>query len=216
MIADPICGSPADTIDELRDDDAAPRSLPAREGRREAPRRRFVPRCSPGGDQGNKHGEPAPATLRRRFARSLRAGRTSAQASRKACARAKCGRGRCTTSPTPATPRSSSLRCSTPISSPRSRGTRRGRRFAWTCALAASYIAIMLTAPLIGAYADAHAAKKKLLLATTVGCVVFTAALALVGPGDALARRRARHAFQLLLRHRRESRRGFPARDRAR
>jgi UMF1 family MFS transporter len=32
--------------------------------------------------------------------------------------------------------------------------------------------------------ADAHAAKKRLLAVTTVGCIVFTAALALVRPGD--------------------------------
>jgi MFS transporter, UMF1 family len=56
--------------------------------------------------------------------------------------------------------------------------------FAWTSALAVSYALIMLTAPLIGAYADAHAAKKRLLLFTTVGCVAFTAGLALVGSGD--------------------------------
>jgi len=56
--------------------------------------------------------------------------------------------------------------------------------FAWTAALAVSYLLIMLTAPLIGAWADAHAAKKRLLLITTIGCVTFTAALALVGSGD--------------------------------
>src|SRR5262245_35547602 len=56
--------------------------------------------------------------------------------------------------------------------------------FAWTSALAVSYALIMLTAPVIGAYADARAAKKKLLLVTTVGCVVFTAGLAFVGRGD--------------------------------
>jgi len=56
--------------------------------------------------------------------------------------------------------------------------------FAWTSALAVSYALIVLTAPVIGAYADAHAAKKRLLLFTTVGCVVFTAGLALVGRGD--------------------------------
>lgn len=56
--------------------------------------------------------------------------------------------------------------------------------FAWTSALAVSYALIMLTAPVIGAYADAHAAKKRLLLFTTAGCVVFTAGLALVGSGD--------------------------------
>jgi UMF1 family MFS transporter len=56
--------------------------------------------------------------------------------------------------------------------------------FAWTCALAASYLAIMFTAPVLGAYADAHAAKKRLLALTTIGCVVSTAALALAGAGD--------------------------------
>ncbi|HVL59108.1 MAG TPA: MFS transporter [Burkholderiaceae bacterium] len=56
--------------------------------------------------------------------------------------------------------------------------------FAWTSALAASYLLIVLTAPILGAYADAHAAKKRLLLVTTVGCVLGTAALGLAGPGD--------------------------------
>jgi len=56
--------------------------------------------------------------------------------------------------------------------------------FAWTAALALSYALIMITAPLVGAYADLHAAKKKLLLVSTAGCVMFTAALALIGPGD--------------------------------
>src|SRR3990172_1493463 len=56
--------------------------------------------------------------------------------------------------------------------------------FAWTAALAVSYMLIMVTGPLLGAYADAHAAKKSLLLATTAGCVLFTATLALIGPGD--------------------------------
>jgi UMF1 family MFS transporter len=55
--------------------------------------------------------------------------------------------------------------------------------FAWTAALSASYAAILLTGPVIGAWADAHAAKKKLLFLTTIGCVVFTALLALVQPG---------------------------------
>ncbi len=56
--------------------------------------------------------------------------------------------------------------------------------FAWTAALAASYAAIMLTAPIVGAYADLRAAKKRLLAISTVGCVLATAALAAVGPGD--------------------------------
>ncbi len=55
---------------------------------------------------------------------------------------------------------------------------------AWTASLAVSYALIMVTAPLLGAYADAYAAKKRLLLATTAGCVVFTAALYFVAPGN--------------------------------
>src|SRR5262245_35577045 len=56
--------------------------------------------------------------------------------------------------------------------------------FVWTCALAVSYALVVLTAPVIGAYADAHAAKKRLLILTTIGCVLFTAGLAFVGQGD--------------------------------
>jgi len=56
--------------------------------------------------------------------------------------------------------------------------------FAWTAALSLSYAAILLTGPLIGAWADAHAAKKRLLFVTTVGCVAFTALLYAIGPGD--------------------------------
>ena len=55
--------------------------------------------------------------------------------------------------------------------------------FAWTAALSVSYAAILLTGPLIGAWADAHAAKKSLLLLTTIGCVLFTALLYYAGPG---------------------------------
>jgi len=56
--------------------------------------------------------------------------------------------------------------------------------FAWTFALSVSYAIVIFSAPIIGAYADAHAAKKKLLLITTSGCVLGTALLSLVGPGD--------------------------------
>jgi UMF1 family MFS transporter len=56
--------------------------------------------------------------------------------------------------------------------------------FAWTAALSVSYLAVLLSAPLVGAWADAHAAKKRLLLASTAGCVLFTALLALTGPGN--------------------------------
>jgi len=56
--------------------------------------------------------------------------------------------------------------------------------FAWTASLAASYALIILTAPLVGAYADAYAVKKPLLAISTLGCVVFTALLYFVGKGD--------------------------------
>jgi UMF1 family MFS transporter len=56
--------------------------------------------------------------------------------------------------------------------------------FAWTAALAVSYLLIIVTAPALGAWMDARAAKKRVLLATTIGCVLFTATLAWVGPGD--------------------------------
>ncbi|MCU0734048.1 MAG: MFS transporter, partial [Methylotetracoccus sp.] len=55
---------------------------------------------------------------------------------------------------------------------------------AWTGSLAVSYLLIMFTAPLLGAFADAYAAKKRVLFATTIGCVVLTAGFALVGKGD--------------------------------
>ena len=55
---------------------------------------------------------------------------------------------------------------------------------AWTAALSISYLLIIISAPAIGAYADAHANKKKLLALTTIGCVLFTAALYWAGPGD--------------------------------
>src|SRR5215467_2657903 len=55
--------------------------------------------------------------------------------------------------------------------------------FAWTAALSVSYGIILLTAPVVGAYADLRAAKKRLLLITTAGCVIATGLLALTGPG---------------------------------
>jgi len=59
--------------------------------------------------------------------------------------------------------------------------------FAWTAALSLSYLAVLLSAPVVGAWADAHAAKKRLLLAATVGCVVFTGMLFFVSPGMVIA-----------------------------
>jgi len=58
--------------------------------------------------------------------------------------------------------------------------------FAWTAALSVSYLAVLLTAPVVGAWADAHAAKKRLLLFATVGCVFFTSTLYLTGPGTVI------------------------------
>lgn len=55
---------------------------------------------------------------------------------------------------------------------------------AWTAALALSSLLVMLTMPAIGAYADLRAAKKRLLVLSTLGCVLATAALAGIGPGD--------------------------------
>lgn len=55
--------------------------------------------------------------------------------------------------------------------------------FAWTAALSVSYLAILITGPLVGAWADVHAAKKNLLLLSTLGCIAFTAALYYVGIG---------------------------------
>jgi UMF1 family MFS transporter len=56
---------------------------------------------------------------------------------------------------------------------------------AWTGALAISYLAIIVTAPVVGAYADRCAAKKRLLVFSTAGCVLFTALLYFAQP-DAL------------------------------
>jgi UMF1 family MFS transporter len=55
---------------------------------------------------------------------------------------------------------------------------------AWTLAIAASSLIVMLTLPAVGAYADLRAAKKRLLAGCTVVCVLGTAALAGVGSGD--------------------------------
>jgi UMF1 family MFS transporter len=58
--------------------------------------------------------------------------------------------------------------------------------FVWTAALSVSYLAVLLTAPVVGAWADAHAAKKRLLLMATVGCVVFTGLLFFASPGNVI------------------------------
>ena len=55
---------------------------------------------------------------------------------------------------------------------------------AWTVALSVSYALVMLTMPVLGAWCDRHAGKKRLLGVTTLGCVLSTLALGWVGPGD--------------------------------
>ena len=55
---------------------------------------------------------------------------------------------------------------------------------AWTLALSASNLLVLVLMPAIGAWADAHAAKRRLLIIATVACVATTALLALAGRGD--------------------------------
>lgn len=55
---------------------------------------------------------------------------------------------------------------------------------AWTAAVGLSNALVMLVMPALGAHADLRAAKKRLLLVATLGCVVSTALLSLAGPGD--------------------------------
>jgi UMF1 family MFS transporter len=55
--------------------------------------------------------------------------------------------------------------------------------FAWTAALSVSYAIVMFLGPVLGAWADAHAAKKRLLFISTVVCIAGTVALAWAGPG---------------------------------
>ncbi|RZI62871.1 MAG: MFS transporter [Rubrivivax sp.] len=51
----------------------------------------------------------------------------------------------------------------------------------WTVLIAVSSFLVMVTMPGLGAWADAHGAKKKLLGICTLGCVLSTAALAVFG-----------------------------------
>jgi len=55
---------------------------------------------------------------------------------------------------------------------------------AWTSGLSLSYLIVMLTMPGLGAWADRVAGKRRLLMWVTAGCVISTAALAFVGPGQ--------------------------------
>jgi len=55
--------------------------------------------------------------------------------------------------------------------------------FAWTAALAVSYALVIVAGPILGAWADAHAAKKQVLAWSTAVCIAGTVALAWCGPG---------------------------------
>ncbi|MGB6009050.1 MFS transporter [Castellaniella sp.] len=55
---------------------------------------------------------------------------------------------------------------------------------ALTGALSLSYLIVMVSMPWLGARADARAGHRRLLFTSTVGCVLATAVLASVGPGD--------------------------------
>lgn len=52
---------------------------------------------------------------------------------------------------------------------------------AWTLTVSLSSLLVMLTMPAVGAYADARGAKKRLLMFSTVGCVLGTVGLAWAG-----------------------------------
>jgi UMF1 family MFS transporter len=54
----------------------------------------------------------------------------------------------------------------------------------WTMAVSIPNTVVLVSAPVLGAIADYYAAKKRLLLLTTIGCVICTALLGLAGPGD--------------------------------
>lgn len=55
---------------------------------------------------------------------------------------------------------------------------------AWTLALAASNLLLMVGMPVLGAHVDRHASKKRWLALSTMVCVAATAGLVTVGPGD--------------------------------
>jgi MFS transporter, UMF1 family len=63
-------------------------------------------------------------------------------------------------------------------------GARGSGTLYWTIAIAITNAVVLFSAPVVGAIADHRADKKRFLAVTTAGCVVFTALLALVGPGD--------------------------------
>ncbi len=56
----------------------------------------------------------------------------------------------------------------------------------WSVAIGLANALVLASAPLLGAIADFGAHKKRFLAVSTVGCVIATAALGFVGPGDVI------------------------------
>ncbi len=54
----------------------------------------------------------------------------------------------------------------------------------WSLAIGTANFVVMMSGPLLGAIADHHACKKLFLFVSSIGCILATALLALVGPGD--------------------------------
>ncbi|MDD5265577.1 MAG: MFS transporter [Methylococcales bacterium] len=54
----------------------------------------------------------------------------------------------------------------------------------WSLSIGTANFIVMISGPLVGAIADHRACKKPFLLISSVGCILSTALLALVGPGD--------------------------------
>jgi UMF1 family MFS transporter len=54
----------------------------------------------------------------------------------------------------------------------------------WSLSVGFANFIVMLSAPVVGAMADIRACKKRFLLWSSIGCIVSTALLAQVGPGD--------------------------------
>ncbi|NOQ65406.1 MAG: MFS transporter [Methyloprofundus sp.] len=54
----------------------------------------------------------------------------------------------------------------------------------WSIAIGLANFVVMIAGPVIGALADQHASKKRFLLISSIGCVISTALLAFVAPGQ--------------------------------
>ena len=54
----------------------------------------------------------------------------------------------------------------------------------WTIAIALGNLLILFSAPIVGALADLYAIRRRLLFASTIGCITFTAMLAIPQAGD--------------------------------